>query len=106
MAMFIMITLIVPWTLFYYEQDSDVSVYGKVINSAAWVLGAFTVIALILGLCYGFIGFVDFPVQTLTSGMACHGVPFSIVIFPRPGRRMQRVCTVALIHYVQSVMLS
>jgi len=39
MAMFIMITVIVPWTLFYYEQDSDVSVYGKVINSAAWVLG-------------------------------------------------------------------
>ena len=70
MMMFVMITVIVPWTLFFYEQDHDVSLFGKVVNSAAWVFGTFFVIALILGLCYGFIGFVDFPVTTLTSGLS------------------------------------
>lgn len=69
MMMFVMIVVVVPWTLFYYEQDSEVSAYGKVVNSASWVAGAFVVVALILGLCYGFVGFVDFPVTTLTSGL-------------------------------------
>lgn len=75
MAMFVMIVVVVPWTLFFYEQDSDVSVFGKVVNSASWVFGAFVVIALILGLCYGFIGFVDFPVTTLTSGLVPLNAP-------------------------------
>ena len=70
MMMFIMICVVVPWTLFFYEQDHDVSLFGKIVNSGSWVFGSFVVIALILGLCYGFIGFVDFPVTTLSSGMA------------------------------------
>ena len=37
MTMFVMIVVVVPWTLFFYEQDSDVSVFGKVVNSASWV---------------------------------------------------------------------
>uniref|UniRef100_A0A7S0S7E8 LIMR family protein n=1 Tax=Mantoniella antarctica TaxID=81844 RepID=A0A7S0S7E8_9CHLO len=70
MLMFLMIIIVVPWTLFFYEQDSDVSTFGKVINSAMWVFGAFVVIALVIGMCYGFVGFVDFPVTTLTSGLS------------------------------------
>ena len=70
MAMFVMMVAIVPFTLFYYEQDHDMSVWGKTVSSSWWIGGTITVLALILGLCYGFLGFVDFPVTTLTSGLA------------------------------------
>lgn len=70
MTMFVMIVIVVPWTLFYYEQDSDVSAFGKTVNSGSWVAGSFLVVGLVLGLCYGFIGYVDFPVTTLTSGLS------------------------------------
>ena len=69
MAMFVMMVAIVPFTLFYYEQDHDMSVWGKTVSSSWWIGGTITVLALILGLCYGFLGFVDFPVTTLTSGL-------------------------------------
>ena len=68
--MFVMMVAIVPFTLFYYEQDHDMSVWGKTVSSSWWIGGTITVLALILGLCYGFLGFVDFPVTTLTSGLA------------------------------------
>ena len=70
MAMFVMMVAIVPFTLFYYEQDHDMSVWGKTVSSSWWIGGTITVLSLILGLCYGFLGFVDFPVTTLTSGLA------------------------------------
>ena len=70
MTMFVMMALVIPFTIFYYEQDHDTGVYGKVISSASWGFGTFTVIALILGLCYGFVGYVDLPVSTLVSGLA------------------------------------
>ena len=37
------------------------------------MLGTFTILGLILGLSYGFVGFVDLPVTTLTSGLALFG---------------------------------
>jgi len=58
MAMFVMMVAIVPFTLFYYEQDHDMSVWGKTVSSSWWIGGTITVLALILGLCYGFLGFV------------------------------------------------
>ena len=32
MMMFGMIVLVVPWTLFFYEQDSDTSFFGKMVR--------------------------------------------------------------------------
>ena len=37
--------LVIPFTIFYYEQDHDTGVYGKVFSSASWGFGTFTVIA-------------------------------------------------------------
>mmetsp|Transcript_11626 Transcript_11626/g.43063 ORF Transcript_11626/g.43063 Transcript_11626/m.43063 type:complete len:525 (+) Transcript_11626:234-1808(+) len=73
MAMLILIIFVIPFTLFYYEQDHDMSVRGKLASSGWWVLGTFTILGLILGLSYGFVGFVDLPVTTLTSGLALFG---------------------------------
>ncbi len=70
MIMIVWTLVVVPFTLFYYEQDHDTSVYGKVVSSFWWVAGAFAVVALIVGLCYGFLGFVDLPVSTVVSGVA------------------------------------
>ena len=70
MSMFVMMVAVVPFTLFYYEQDHYMSAWGKTVSSGWWIGGTLVVLALILGLCYGFLGFVDFPVTTLTSGLA------------------------------------
>ena len=70
MSMFVMMVAVVPFTLFYYEQDHDMSAWGKTVSSGWWIGGTVAVLALILGLCYGFLGYVDFPVTTLTSGIA------------------------------------
>ena len=73
MTMLILIVFVVPFTMFYYEQDHDMSVLGKLISSSWWVAGTFLILGLILGLSYGFAGFVDLPVTTLTSGIAPFG---------------------------------
>ena len=70
MMMLILIVFVVPFTLFYYEQDHDMSVQGKLVSSSWWVAGTFVILGLILGLSYGFAGFVDLPVTTLASGIA------------------------------------
>ena len=73
MMMLILIVFVVPFTLFYYEQDHDMSVRGKLVSSSWWVAGTFVILGLILGLSYGFAGFVDLPVTTLASGIAPFG---------------------------------
>ena len=37
MAMFVMMVAIVPFTLFYYEQDHDMSAWGKTVSSGWWI---------------------------------------------------------------------
>ena len=61
MMMLILIVFVVPFTLFYYEQDHDMSVRGKLVSSSWWVAGTFVILGLILGLSYGFAGFVICP---------------------------------------------
>jgi len=72
MMMLILIVFVVPFTLFYYEQDHDMSTRGKLVSSSWWVAGTFVILGLILGLSYGFAGFVDLPVTTLSSGIAVY----------------------------------
>jgi LMBR1 domain-containing protein 1 len=79
MMMLILIIFVVPFTLFYYEQDHDMTVRGKLISSSWWVAGTFVILGLILGLSYGFAGFVDLPVTTLTSGIAPFGASASVL---------------------------
>ena len=93
MTMFVVMALVIPFTIFYYEQDHDTGVYGKVISSASWGFGTFTVIALILGLCYGFVGYVDLPVSTLVSGLGAgrRGLPLRRAQMRRPRGAARRV---------------
>ena len=52
MMMLILIVFVVPFTLFYYEQDHDMSVRGKL--AFLLVVGMFVILGLILGLSYWF----------------------------------------------------
>ena len=79
MMMLILIVFVVPFTLFYYEQDHDMSVRGKLVSSSWWVAGTFVILGLILGLSYGFAGFVDLPVTTLSSGIAPFGASSAVL---------------------------
>ena len=79
MMMLILIILVIPYTLFFYEQDHDMTVRAKLYSSGWWVSGSFTILGLILGLSYGFVGYVDLPVTTLSSGIAGFGESASVL---------------------------
>jgi len=60
---------IIPFTMFFYEADTDYSVFRKITTGLVWAFGVLVVLALILGLLYYFIGFVRYDVLGLSSGV-------------------------------------
>lgn len=72
-AVYIMMALwigvVIPFCLFYYEADSEMSVVGRLASGAQWTVMILIVSALVLGLGYGLAGYVDYPVQPLYSGL-------------------------------------
>ena len=72
-AVYIMMALwigvVIPFCLFYYEADSEMSVLGRLASGAQWTVMILIVSALVLGLGYGLAGYVDYPVQPLYSGL-------------------------------------
>mmetsp|Transcript_285 Transcript_285/g.888 ORF Transcript_285/g.888 Transcript_285/m.888 type:complete len:505 (-) Transcript_285:677-2191(-) len=65
----LLILFVIPFTMFYYEADSELTTFGKVWSAGQWVLMTFVVASLTVGLAYGFVGYVDYPVQSLRSGL-------------------------------------
>merc|ERR1719217_1827517 len=63
------IGVVIPFCLFYYEADSEMSVLGRLASGAQWTVMILIVSALVLGLGYGLAGYVDYPVQPLYSGL-------------------------------------
>lgn len=72
MAVFIMILVmvfaIVPFTLFFYEADSDFTFFQKIKSAAAWTFMFLVFIGLVIGIFYALVGFVIYPTQELQSG--------------------------------------
>lgn len=65
----VMVFIIIPFTMFFYEADSDYSWFEKVKTAFLWTLATLFVLALVIGILYGLWGYVEFPTQQLTSGI-------------------------------------
>ncbi|GLC46184.1 hypothetical protein PLESTB_001198800 [Pleodorina starrii] len=68
-ANLVLVFLIIPFTLFFYEADSDYTFCQKVKGSLMWTAGFLVFIILIIVIMYLLIGYVVYPTQQLTSGV-------------------------------------
>mmetsp|Transcript_12200 Transcript_12200/g.38633 ORF Transcript_12200/g.38633 Transcript_12200/m.38633 type:complete len:432 (+) Transcript_12200:187-1482(+) len=69
MAMAILVLFVIPFTLFYYEADSEYTLWQKIWSASQWVIVTFIVVALTLGIAYGLAGYVEYDVEQVDSGM-------------------------------------
>jgi len=73
MTMFAYIFVLIPWTLFYYEQDSDATHGKKLVSSSLWSVATVVVLGLSMLIAYYFGGKAKFDMFSVESGMALIG---------------------------------
>ncbi|VAI69322.1 unnamed protein product [Triticum turgidum subsp. durum] len=73
----VLVFLVIPFAMFYYEGDQDKSVGKRLKSALIWVVASAVVCGLILGILYALIGKVDFTVRHLSS---------SVQAFPNPNQ--------------------
>ena len=66
--MSLMVAFVIPFMIFFYEADYELSLRGKIWSALMWNLATLVVLGLTLGLAYGLAGFADFTVERLESG--------------------------------------
>uniref|UniRef100_A0A0E0HKA1 LIMR family protein n=2 Tax=Oryza TaxID=4527 RepID=A0A0E0HKA1_ORYNI len=65
----VLVFLVIPFAMFYYEGDQDKSVGKRLTSALLWVAVSAVVCGLILGILYGLVGKVDFTVRHLSSAV-------------------------------------
>ncbi|MEW5318705.1 MAG: hypothetical protein WDW38_009903 [Sanguina aurantia] len=65
----VLVWAIIPFTLFFYEADSDFTLFQRIKSAIIWTLGFLVFIIVVVGLFYGLYGYVEYPTQQLTSGI-------------------------------------
>ncbi|KAM3196107.1 hypothetical protein ACQJBY_071998 [Aegilops geniculata] len=73
----VLVFLVIPFAMFYYEGDQDKSVGKRLKSALIWVVASAVVCGLVLGILYALIGKVDFTVRHLSS---------SVQPFPNPNQ--------------------
>ncbi|KAL2902119.1 hypothetical protein RDABS01_000543 [Bienertia sinuspersici] len=63
----ILVFIIIPFAMFYYEGDQDKTVGKRIKSAMIWVGATVIVCGLVLGILYGLVGKVDFTVRHLSS---------------------------------------
>jgi len=69
MVMAILVVFVIPFTLFYYEADSDRSFCQRLRDAAMWVIATDIVVGAVIGIAYGLAGFMDYQVDEIVSGI-------------------------------------
>jgi LMBR1 domain-containing protein 1 len=59
----------VPFCIFYYEADSEWSVFRRYLSGFLWALGTVFVMAMLIGIPYAFAGYAEYEVQGARSGL-------------------------------------
>eukprot|EP00798_Chlamydomonas_sp_ICE-L_P025462 gene25462-11121_t len=67
-ANLVLVWAIIPFTLFFYEADSDFTFFQKLKAALMWTIGLLCIICLIIGILYALVGYVIYPTQQLQSG--------------------------------------
>ncbi|KIZ02019.1 hypothetical protein MNEG_5943 [Monoraphidium neglectum] len=65
----VMVFFLIPFTMFFWEADSDYTWFMRVKTAFLWTLGMAVVLGLAIGVAYGLAGFVEYPTQELVSGL-------------------------------------
>ena len=73
MTMFAYIFVLIPWTLFYYEQDGDTPQLKRMTSSSAWSVATTLVLMMILLIVYYVGGEAEFELKSVDSGMMLLG---------------------------------
>jgi LMBR1 domain-containing protein 1 len=73
LTMFAYIFVLVPWTLFYYEQDSEATLGKKLVSSSIWSVATVFVLLMAMLLAYYVGGEAEFELKSVKSGMALIG---------------------------------
>ncbi|XP_039127692.1 LIMR family protein Os06g0128200 [Dioscorea cayenensis subsp. rotundata] len=63
----VLVFLVIPFAMFYYEGDQDKSVGKRLRSALLWVIASAIICGLVLGILYGLVGKVDFTVRHLSS---------------------------------------
>lgn len=61
--------ILVPFSIFYYEADSDWSFFRRILSGILWAAGAVFVMAMLIAIPYAFAGYAQFDVQGARSGL-------------------------------------
>jgi len=69
MMMFLLVILVIPFTLFYYEADSELTLPKKLQSAGGWLTVTFIVAALTVSIAYAFGGYVEYESVVLISGV-------------------------------------
>lgn len=65
----VMTFFFIPFTLFFYEGDSDYSCGLRIKSAVMWTFAMAVVLGLAIGCAYGLAGYVEYPTQELVSGL-------------------------------------
>ncbi|KAK1307216.1 LIMR family protein [Acorus calamus] len=63
----VLVFLVIPFAMFYYEGDQDRTVGKRMKSALLWVIMTAIICSLVLGILYGLVGKVDFTVRHLSS---------------------------------------
>jgi len=69
MTMGLLVAVVIPFTIYYYEADSDRTTMQRWRDASLWVLLTDVVIGATVGVAYGLAGYVEYNVVELTSGV-------------------------------------
>eukprot|EP00899_Mesostigma_viride_P010788 jgi/Mesvir1/19710/Mv09970-RA.1 len=64
----VLVAFIIPFTMFYYEADQDLSTRKRVWSGIVWCVAIALCLGMVFGLAYGLGGEVEYPVNRLVSG--------------------------------------
>ncbi|GBG91838.1 hypothetical protein CBR_g53729 [Chara braunii] len=70
----VLVFFVIPFSMFFYESDMDYTPTQRAWSALQWCIVTAIVIGLVLGILYGLVGFVDFPVKRLESTV----IPFPL----------------------------
>lgn len=61
--------VLVPFSIFYYEADSEWSFFRRILSGVLWAFGAVFVMACLIAIPYAFAGYAEYNVQGARSGL-------------------------------------
>lgn len=67
-ANLVLVFAIIPFTVFFYEADSDFTFFQQIKAGLGWAFMFVVFISLVIGILYALVGYVVYPTQQLSSG--------------------------------------